>query len=118
MDIGSICTRHPITIDASAPLLEAAPLMREQHIGALLVVTDTGDGERVAGIVTARDLVVEPMACGIPLESGRVGALVSHPPVSIDESASPADAMHRGIAHESTRRGPLGQMRPMDPHAA
>jgi len=104
LDIGSICTRDAITIDASATLLEAARVMREQHIGALLVVTDTGDGERVTGIATDRDLVVEAMARGMPAESVRMGAL--------------AEAMHRGIAHESAHHGPLGRLHPMNPHAA
>lgn len=80
MNIGSICTRHAVTVDASSTLLEAARLMREHHVGALLVVTDVGDGEQVVGIDTDRDLVVE--------------------------------AMHRGIAHESARRGPLDPVQP------
>ena len=39
MNIGSICQREIVTIDADASLREAAAVMRERHVGAL-VVTD------------------------------------------------------------------------------
>lgn len=62
MNIGSICTRHIVSLDGRDSLQRAATLMREHHVGAL-VVTETGtEGARVTGIVTDRDLAIEVLA--------------------------------------------------------
>lgn len=53
-------TTDPTTIAADQSVHEAAELMRNQDIGALVVV----DGERVAGVVTDRDIVVRIIATG------------------------------------------------------
>lgn len=66
MNIGSICKRHVVTIDASAPLQEAARRMRDQHVGALVITRDTPEGRRVEGLVTDRDLAVEVLAGETP----------------------------------------------------
>jgi CBS domain-containing protein len=66
MNIGSICKRHVVTIDAGAPLQEAARRMRDQHVGALVITRDTSEGRRVEGLVTDRDLAVEVLAGETP----------------------------------------------------
>jgi len=103
MSIGSICTRDVVTVDASATLQQAARLMREHHVGALLVVVDAQSGQQVAGIVTDRDLVVEAMARGVPADSVRVGALVGKPLVAIAETASLDEAIAM-LQSEGVRR--------------
>jgi CBS domain-containing protein len=47
--------RSPLTVESSATLREAVAIMREHHIGCVLVV----DGERLAGILTERDLLLK-----------------------------------------------------------
>lgn len=63
MQVGSICRRQVVTVDAQSSLAQAAALMRDAHVGAL-VVTQTLDsgGEEVCGILTDRDLVTRVMA--------------------------------------------------------
>ena len=46
-------TRDVVTLDASAPMTEAARLMEERHIGSVVV----RDGGAVVGLVTERDLM-------------------------------------------------------------
>lgn len=41
MKIGSICTRRVATIDSANTPIQAAALMREHHVGALVVITRT-----------------------------------------------------------------------------
>jgi CBS domain-containing protein len=48
-----------ITVSPSAPITEAALLMRDEDIGALIVVDDT---EVPVGIITDRDIVVSVLA--------------------------------------------------------
>lgn len=62
MHIGTICTRHIVSIDAQRTLTEAARLMREQHVGTLVVTCPTARGTEVCGIVTDRDLVIDALA--------------------------------------------------------
>lgn len=50
-----IMTRNVTTVHRDTPLTEVARLMRDEDIGALPVV---GDGGKIEGIVTDRDLVV------------------------------------------------------------
>lgn len=58
MEIGSLCKRDVVTIHAAATPRDAAALMGEQHVGALLVIESNGSPE-VIGIVTDRDLALE-----------------------------------------------------------
>lgn len=51
-------TKDPISLDAGAPVLEAARKMREKHIGDVII---TKEG-RVYGILTDRDIVVRCLA--------------------------------------------------------
>ena len=60
--ISEICNRDVIIVQRDNTVLEAAKLMRQHHVGDVLVV-DEHDGIRIpVGIVTDRDLVVEIMA--------------------------------------------------------
>jgi acetoin utilization protein AcuB len=53
MKVKDIMTKHPITIDAAAPLGTAVDVMRTKHIRHLPVLDDT---ETLVGIITDRDL--------------------------------------------------------------
>jgi acetoin utilization protein AcuB len=54
--VRSCMTPHPITVDPSAPVLEAVRLLRQHKIGGLPVV-DAEDNNRVVGMVTITDLL-------------------------------------------------------------
>jgi CBS domain-containing protein len=47
--------RSPLQVTPSATLREAVGIMREHHVGCVLVV----DGDRLAGILTERDLLLK-----------------------------------------------------------
>jgi CBS domain-containing protein len=93
MNIGSICQRRIVSIDSASSLAEAALLMRERHVGALVVTTATPDGPRVDGVVTDRDLVVGPLAEGLDATAFAVGDLASARLVSVNELDDLADAV-------------------------
>ena len=62
MSVGSICTRVAVTVSPAAGIVEAAKLMREAHVGDLIVV-DSREGVRApVGILTDRDIVVGVVA--------------------------------------------------------
>lgn len=93
MDIASICTRTVVTVDHAATLPEAARLMREHHVGSLVVTQPGAEGTAVIGVVTDRDLAVEVLARGVDGSDVRVGQLVRGPLVSVAGSAGLDEAV-------------------------
>jgi CBS-domain-containing membrane protein len=93
MNIEAICTLKVVTVDHATPLRTAARLMRDRHIGAL-IVTGIGDGRApVVGIVTDRDLVIDALARDLDPGTVTVGDLGSTDVVAIPAIASVGDAI-------------------------
>lgn len=93
MNIADICTREIVMADTRASLKEAATLMREQHVGTLLVVDNADSGAQAVGIVTDRDFVIEAMARGLDTEQTTVGRLAEGKLAVVPASASVDDAI-------------------------
>jgi CBS domain-containing protein len=74
--------RSGVGIGPERTIQDAAALMEQAGVGALGIV----DGDRLAGIVTDRDLVRRGLARGLPLDA-RVDAVMSAPVVTIDAEA-------------------------------
>lgn len=76
MSIGEICNRKVVVMQRDETIAEAAKLMRDQHVGSVLIV-DEQNGQRIpVGIVTDRDLVVEVMAPGLDPDAITVGDIM------------------------------------------
>lgn len=59
MLVADICTKNVVTCTSDDRLLEAARKMRDEHVGAVVVV-DERDGVTVpVGVITDRDIVVD-----------------------------------------------------------
>jgi CBS domain-containing protein len=78
MTVGEICNREVVIMSRRESLLDAARLMREQHVGDVVLV-DEKAGKRIpVGIISDRDVVVEALAREIPLEAITVGDVMSN----------------------------------------
>ena len=53
------------TIDESAPLIDAARVMREKGVGDILIARMSSRGARPVGLITDRDIVVHAIACDL-----------------------------------------------------
>lgn len=62
MPIGEFCNREVVIADPATPVTEAARLMRQHHVGCLVVVESMTASRRPVGVITDRDLVVEVLA--------------------------------------------------------
>lgn len=62
MQVGEICIRDVVIIDKEGSILEAAQLMREFHVGDVVVVEERYGRPAPIGILTDRDIVVELIA--------------------------------------------------------
>jgi CBS domain-containing protein len=85
MSISEFCNREVVFATRDMSLPEAARLMREYHVGALVVV-DEVNGKRVpVGIVTDRDIVIEVVAQSLELDDFSVGDIMGPQLVSVQE---------------------------------
>ena len=114
MNIAEIYKHAPVTIRESEDLTAAARLMRERHIGYLVVVEPHLSGAlQPIGVLTDRDIVVSVIAKGADPRELRVGDVMTRKPVMIDESESLAAALGE-MRRIGVRRmpvvGDLGQL--------
>lgn len=101
LTLRDIMTTDLTTVDGGATLKEVANLMREQDIGNVLIM----DGERLAGIVTDRDIVIRAVAYGHDLGSP-VTDYSSDNVFTMDASSSVQDAAQE-MANRQLRRLPI-----------
>lgn len=93
MPISELCNREVVIVQANDTVLAAAKLMRQHHVGDVLVVEERG-GKRVPiGIVTDRDLVVEIMAVHLEPEVITVSDIMAPDLVTIKENAGLFEAV-------------------------
>lgn len=77
MPIGEFCNREVIVADRNTSVLEAAQLMREYHVGCLVVVESLDGPRRPIGLVTDRDIVVEVVAENVAPETVKLGEIMT-----------------------------------------
>jgi CBS domain-containing protein len=95
-------TEDPRSIGASASVVEAARLMREQHIGSLPVTDD----EQLLGMITDRDITTRVVAEAAAPETTSVGDVYSRDVVSVEPSNDLDEAL-RLMARHQVRRLPV-----------
>ena len=95
--VGEVMSTRLLTVEPGLGLVDAARQMNERNVGAVLVL----EGERVAGILTERD-ILHAVASG-PVEGELVSAWMTRGPETIepDDSAAYAASMmiHGGFRH-------------------
>jgi CBS domain-containing protein len=108
MDIRKICEMNPVTVRRSDELIKAAQLMREKHIGYLVVVEpDMADGlQRPIGVLTDRDIVTTVLARGIDPRTLRVADIMTEDLVTAS-TADSVDKALRDMRRAGVRRLPV-----------
>jgi CBS domain-containing protein len=108
MNTGQLCSRKPLTVRRSDDLIRAAQLMRERHIGYLVVVdSDVADQSPLpVGVVTDRDIVIAVVAREADPRELRVGDIMTQPPVTIGV-AEPVEKALREMRRIGVRRLPV-----------
>lgn len=101
MAIGEVCSREVVFAQRDESVAAAAKLMRERHVGCLVVVDEEG-GKRVpVGMLTDRDITVSVVAPGLDPEAILVGDVMSSELLSVEEDAGIAETVElmrvRGI---------------------
>jgi CBS domain-containing protein len=106
MPIGEICSRDVVVVQRHESILEAAKLMRQYHVGDVVVVEER-DGARIpVGLVTDRDLVVEIMATELDPEVITVGDIMEPELGCVKEDVGIFEAMQY-MRGRNVRRLPI-----------
>jgi CBS domain-containing protein len=106
MPVNTICNHNVATVDASADMVEAARLMREEHVGDL-IVTETREGHVIpVGIITDRDIVIEVVAKGVAPNLVTVEDAMSRDLLSVREDNG-IDYALREMQRVGVRRVPV-----------
>ncbi|MGI5516377.1 CBS domain-containing protein [Streptomyces sp. CA-106131] len=100
--VRDIMTTAPVTVEPQASVANVAGLMRDQHIGAVLVT----EKDHLRGLVSDRDLVVRALAQGVDPEQTTVAHACGDDLVTI----GPDDDLDRAVGmmrEHSVRRIPV-----------
>ncbi len=106
MSIGEICNRDVVFTLKSSTVQEAAQLMRQHHVGSLVVVEDGADPRKPVGLVTDRDLVVELVAENVSVDQVSIGDVMSDTVESAREDEGVWDVLRR-MRQKGVRRMPV-----------
>lgn len=106
MTIKEFCVRNVVTVARTDTITAAAALMREHHVGDVVVVDDSGGSRIPVGIVTDRDVVVEVVAAGVDPQVLKAGDLLQRPVVTVREDRSYTDTV-RLMTQHGIRRVPV-----------
>ncbi|MFM7026764.1 MAG: CBS domain-containing protein [Limnohabitans sp.] len=103
---GDICKRKVTVGYRQTTLVAAAQLMREDHVGAVVVVEEDDGSRRVCGLVTDRDIVMSVVATGLQPEPLCLEDIMSEQLVTVAEGDAMPDVM-RAMRDHGVRRLPV-----------
>ncbi|MEI7968591.1 MAG: CBS domain-containing protein [Betaproteobacteria bacterium] len=93
MNVGELCTRDVVVCARDDTVLEAARLMRQHHVGCVVVVEGEAGRRVPVGIVTDRDIVVGLVSRGLDVGTWAVGDVMGANVVTVQQTASDTDAI-------------------------
>src|SRR5918999_4971712 len=92
-------TEDPRSIGASASVVEAARLMREQHVGSLPITDD----EKLVGMITDRDITTRVVAEAADPKMTSVGDVYSRDLISVEPDKDLEEALQLMARHQVRR---------------
>ena len=106
MRVGEFCVREVIECTRKTSALELSQIMRQSHVGDVVVV-DQPNGKKIAvGIVTDRDLAVEVMAKERDPALVTAGDLMGRKLVTVGEASDVYETAEL-MRYEGVRRVPV-----------
>jgi CBS domain-containing protein len=109
MLLSQICTPAVVCCSRETSALEAACLMRKQHIGDLVVVDQLDDARVPVGVITDRDIVVQVLGNELDPAATPVGKVMRTPLVTAQETEDASDAIARMRANGVRRLPVIGR---------
>jgi CBS domain-containing protein len=96
MLVRNVCKRSVVTVTPRTDVIAAAKLMREKHVGFLVVVEPEPLAAygRPVGVLTDRDIVVSVLAREADPKTLTVADLMNQGPATAEEGDSVAQTLH------------------------
>jgi len=106
MTVGQVCNPNVATIRADQSVVDAATLMRQEHVGNLIIVESRRGASVPVGILTDRDIVVSVVAKRVAPDSVTVGDAMTRDLLTVRDDASLEFALHE-MRRRGVRRVPV-----------
>ena len=110
MKVGDYCKRAVVAIASSAEAAAAAKLMREEHVGFLIVYREGDALQKPVGVLTDRDLVLGVMARDVDPHSVTVEDVMTRQPLIANDGDELSD-MLQAMRLAGIRRVPVVDVR-------
>lgn len=111
MLLKDICSPDVAYCSADTHVLAAARIMREKHVGDLVIINASDGDQTPLGMVTDRDIVVEVLGKELDPRSVKVRDIMRAPVVIAGDSEDAAQALARMKSHGVRRIPVLGEQR-------
>lgn len=106
MLVGSLCSLRPACVSTGAPISDVARLMRDRHIGAVIVTEGDPERPRAIGMITDRDIIRAQYERTADLSRLSAGQVMTRNPLVIGEQDS-ADGAIAHLRARGVRRAPV-----------
>jgi CBS domain-containing protein len=106
MTVGHFCNREVVIAGRESTIFEVAQLMRQHHVGDVVIVEDRDEVRVPVGIITDRDLVVGLIADGVDLDAVTAGDVMSYELITVRAADSIWETLKR-MRGQGIRRIPV-----------
>lgn len=106
MNVSEICTYEVVWAGPEVTILEASRLMREEHVGCIVVAKTVGEQPQPIGLVTDRDIVVSVLAAGLDPAVFTLGDVAGAALITVQETDDVFTAVRR-MRSKGVRRLPV-----------
>lgn len=106
MNVGEYCKRAVVSIASNADAAAAAKLMRQQHVGFLIVYREGDELHKPIGVLTDRDLVLGVMARDVDPHAVTVEDVMTRQPLVGNDTDELSDAL-QAMRMSGIRRVPV-----------
>jgi CBS domain-containing protein len=106
MNVGQICSHRAVTVSEAAPMSDVARLMRDEHVGAVIVTRGPFDHCSVVGIITDRDVMCAQLERTADLSQLKASEAMTVDPLVLSE-LGPIDSAIEHMKARGVRRAPV-----------
>jgi len=106
LNVGDICSRDVRVAYRDQALAEAARLMRDQRVGALIIIEHQDPKRRPIGILTDRDIVRGQLVRAADLFCLTVGDVMTPNPLILEADLGLSEALE-DLNEKAVRRAPV-----------
>jgi predicted transcriptional regulator len=110
MKVGDYCKRTLVSIASDMDLVEAAKVMRDEHVGFLVVYLQGDEVRKPAGVLTDRDVVLQVTAKEVDPHSVSVADVMTRQPLIASESDELSEVL-QAMRMAGIRRVPVVNVR-------